>query len=109
VPSPGRLPPAAEREQDPPQVGLVANVLAAVLGDLGVRRRLASNLVASGNDIKLLVRARQQGRRFPAESLLMTGWRRRSLLPELLAVLEGRRRLRIADVTAEAPFVFEES
>src|SRR6185437_12634587 len=34
------------RDQDPPQLALVANVLTAVLGDICVRRGLAPNLVA---------------------------------------------------------------
>jgi ribonuclease D len=101
-------PRAAEREQDPPQVGLVANVLQAVLGDLCVRQELAASLVATTSDVKLLVRARMQGAPPPAESLLTHGWRARHVLPELLAVLEGRRRLRIANVRAESPFVVED-
>jgi ribonuclease D len=101
-------PPVAEREMDPPQVGLVANVLLAVLGDLSARSRLAPNLVASSSDIKLLVRARLQGGGLPEESLLTHGWRREYILPELLAVLEGRRSLRVVDVAAEAPFAFGE-
>ena len=91
------------REQDPPQVALVANVLTAVLGDVCARRSLAANLVASNNDVKLLVRARLAGQPLPAESLLTAGWRSAHILPELLAVLDGRRLLRIADVRAEAP------
>jgi ribonuclease D len=94
------------REQDPPQVMLVASVLSAVLGDVCARRGLAPNLVANGNDIKLLVRAQLAGQPMPSESLLATGWRRAHVLPELLAVLEGRRLLRIADIAAEAPFVY---
>jgi ribonuclease D len=92
------------REQDPPQVGLVSNVLTAVLGDVCARLGLASNLVASSNDVKLLVRAHLAGQPLLSESLLTIGWRRAHILPELLAVLEGRRSLRIADVTADAPF-----
>lgn len=92
------------RELDPPQVGLVANVLTAVLGDLCARRSLAPNLVASTNDVKLLVRARLAAQPLPSESLLTSGWRRAHILPDLLAVLEGRRLLRIADVSADAPF-----
>jgi ribonuclease D len=103
-----QCPRVAEREQDPPQVGLVANVLQAVLGDLCARRSLAPSLVATVHDVKLLVRARLQGLPPPAESLLTQGWRGRHVLPDLLAVLEGRRRLRIADVRAEAPFVVED-
>ena len=46
--------------------------------------------------------------RYKAESLLTQGWRSRHVLPDLLAVLEGRRRLRVADVAAEAPFAFDD-
>jgi ribonuclease D len=91
------------REQDPPQVVLVANVLAAVLGDLCARRGLAANLVANGSDIKRLVRAQFAGEAPPSESLLASGWRRAHILPDLLAVLEGRRLVRIAVVRADAP------
>lgn len=97
------------REQDPPQLALVASVLTAVLGDLCIRRDLAPNLVASNNDVKLLVRARQAGLSLPSESLLTVGWRSTHILPDLLAVLDGRRSLRIADLRADAPFAYTES
>lgn len=102
------LPVQADREQDPPPVTWVAGVLSAVLGDLCVRKRLAANLVASGQDVKQLVRARAQGLPPPADSILARGWRAEHILPELLAVLEGRRTLRVADVRADAPFTFED-
>ncbi|HKI31971.1 MAG TPA: HRDC domain-containing protein [Gemmataceae bacterium] len=105
---PEQWPRAAEREQDPPQVGLVANVLQAVLGDFCARHQLAPGLVATSSDVKLLVRARMQGAPPPAESLLTQGWRARHVLPELLAVLEGRRSLRIVNVRADSPFVVED-
>jgi ribonuclease D len=107
---PEQCPAVAEREQDPPQVGLVSNVLLAVLGDLCARQQLAPNLVANSHDVKLLVRARLQtaggGDWLPHESLLTHGWRSRFVLPELLDVLEGRRSLRVADPAATAPFQF---
>jgi ribonuclease D len=103
-----QLPIAAEREQDPPQVGLVNSVLLAALGDLCSRLRLAPNLAASSTDVKLLVRARLAGAPLPNDSLLTYGWRRQHILPDLLALLEGRRALRIADVAAEAPFAYQE-
>jgi hypothetical protein len=81
----------------------VSNVLTAVLGNLCTTRHLAASLVASGNDVRLLVRARLQGAALPAHSVLTQGWRSQHLLPELVAVLEGRHTVRIADVTAEAP------
>jgi ribonuclease D len=99
-----QCPAVIEREQDPPQVPLVANVLSAVLGDWCARCRLAPSLVASNQDVRLLVRARLQGLLSSEESLLTQGWRRIHVLPELLAVLEGRCSLRVADIGAEAPF-----
>jgi ribonuclease D len=102
-------PSVAEREQDPPQVALVANVLMAVLGDLCSRLHLAPNLVAASQDIKLLVRRRLQGLPPPEESLLTQGWRGQAILPVLQAVLEGRRSLRIADLTVDSPFAFQEA
>jgi ribonuclease D len=102
-------PEPADRDQDPTQVGLVTNVLTAVLGDFCARHRLASNLVASTTDVKLLVRARLAGEGPPARSLLTRGWRAEHVLPELVAVLEGRRVVRIADPAAEAPFSLEDA
>jgi hypothetical protein len=103
-----------EREVDPPQVGLVSNVLTAVLGHLCIRLELAPNLVASSNDVKMLVRSRMPGGSRPdagedAPLLLSQGWRAAHILPELLAILEGRRLLRVADLGAEAPFGFHEA
>lgn len=100
-------PEPAERDQDAPQVGWLAGVLTAVLGDHCVRHRLAANLVATNQDIKLLVRARMAGEPLPGESLLTQGWRAQTILPELLAILEGRRSVRIADAAGNAPFAFD--
>jgi ribonuclease D len=96
------------RDQDPPQVGLVSNVLTAVLGDLCARRHLAANLVATNTEVKMLVRARLARTDLLEESPLTRGWRAAHILPELLAVLDGRRQVRIADVHAAAPFTYED-
>jgi ribonuclease D len=98
-----QCPTQADREQDPPQVQLVAGVMNAVLGDLCVRQRLAPTLVATSQDIKLLVRSKYHKIPLSSESLLAQGWRAAHILPELLAVLEGRRSLRIANLRAENP------
>jgi ribonuclease D len=98
----------AEREQDPPQVSLVTNVLLAVLGDLCARQGLAPNFVATNYDVKALVRAGFARQPPPDDSLLTHGWRAEHVLPELLAVLEGRRSLRVADIAADAPFSYKE-
>jgi hypothetical protein len=54
------------------------------------------------------VRSRLQRQPLPEESSLTRGWRAEHLLPELLAVLDGRRRLRIADVSSPTPFAFDD-
>jgi ribonuclease D len=102
------LPLPVEREQDPVQVGLVANVLGAALVDFCTRLQVAPNLVASGQDIKLLVRARLLGLPAPAESVLSRGWRGAHVLPHLQAILEGRRSITVADVRSETPFRYGE-
>jgi ribonuclease D len=102
-------PDVIEREQDPPQVQMVASVMTAVLNDLCNRWRLAANLVATSADIKLLVRADFQGTPPPVESPLAQGWRGEHVLPELLKVLHGQRSLRITDIRSETPFAFSEA
>jgi ribonuclease D len=79
-----------------------------VLGDLCARGRLASNLVASNNDIRALVRARLAGDPVPADLSLAQGWRAGHILPDLVAVLEGRRMVRVANLKAEAPLGYQD-
>ncbi len=92
-------------EQDPPQVGLISNILGVVLSDYCARHELAANLVAAGRDLKLLARAAVKGDgELPTDCGLVHGWRAEFVLPELMAVLEGRRGLNIKDPAAENPF-----
>jgi ribonuclease D len=93
----------AERDQDPPQVGMVVGILQAVLGDSCARQHIAANLVASVHDIKQMVRAQLQGSPLPDDCLLGQGWRSEHVLPVLLEVLQGRRHVRVVNVRADAP------
>jgi ribonuclease D len=101
-------PAPTDRDQDPAQVPLVASVLTAALADFAARNHLAPNLVASTQDVKLLVRSRFQGKPLPADNLLAAGWRAAHVLPELEKLLTGRRYLGIADLHAEAPFGYKD-
>lgn len=101
-------PEAAEREHDPPQVALVGSVLTAIVGDLCARLRLAPSLTTTSGEVRQLVRTRLRGEPPPADTLLAQGWRSRHVLPELLAVLDGRRSVHVADVRAEAPFAYRD-
>jgi ribonuclease D len=103
-----QCPSQADRDQDRPQLQWVTNVMMAVLGNLCSHLRLASNLVATNTDIKQLVRARCQGGALPADCPLTQGWRGTHVLPELLAMLDGRRGLYVANLKAETPFGFHD-
>jgi ribonuclease D len=103
-----QLPKLTERDQDPPQVSLIVNVLAAILNDFCARHELATALTATMSDLKELVRANIQKDGVPESNLLMTGWRKEIVLPRLLEVLEGKRAVRITDLRSETPFSIEE-
>lgn len=107
--SPEQLPAAIERENDLPQVAMVTSVLNAVLADLCARWGLAQSLVATSNDVRRLVRAWQGGEPPPEDSQLSRGWRATHVLPELIAMLEGRRAVRIANPRSATPFAYEEN
>jgi ribonuclease D len=98
-----------ERDNDPPQVGLVVNLLMAVLGDVCTRSDLTPGLTCTVADMKSLVRARFRGADLPADSALTRGWRSHAVLPALLAVLDGRQAVRISDVRSPTPFQLTEA
>ncbi len=104
---PEEHPEPTEREQDPPQMSLLVNVLGAALADNCLRQELAPGLVAANQDLRLLVRARlQDDPALAAASQLSAGWRAAHVLPQLQALLDGKRAFRIADVRAETPFAY---
>jgi ribonuclease D len=101
-------PEKAEREQDPSNLLFTANILIAVLGDLCARQRLAANLVAGNSDVRALVRSQMNQTPLPADVLLGTGWRSQHILPDLQAVLTGKRAIFINDPNDEAPLGYGE-
>jgi len=107
--APDEWPEAIERENDPPQVTLVASLLGAVLADICTRKQITPGLAATTSDIKHLVRARFRGEPPPEESHLTHGWRKEHLLPDLLAFLDGKRGLCVGDIRSETPLAYIES
>jgi ribonuclease D len=98
-----QCPPYVEREQELPQVPLIGNILVAVLGNICHQGQLAVGLVANQEDLRSLVRSRLSRKPLPGRCPLSRGWRRDNILPELEAVLDGRRSLRITDIQSETP------
>jgi len=99
------LPDLESRDNDPTQVLLLASLLGVVLSDLCSRKRVASNLVASGQDLKAVVRAMTSGQSLP-DLPLTRGWRAANILPELLAVLDGSHAIRVVKPNSPAPFSY---
>lgn len=100
-----QLPEVETRENDPPHVVLLGNLLGVVLADFSARNRLAPNLVASGQDLKAVVRTRAAGEPLP-EVPLTRGWRSKFVLPELLALLEGSHAIRIVRPKSASPLEY---
>ncbi|MFQ3593219.1 MAG: HRDC domain-containing protein [Gemmataceae bacterium] len=98
-------PEVAERGVDSPQLALVSAILVAALGDFCHREQLALGLVGTSNDVRTLVRAALAGEPLPRMPLT-EGWRARFVLPELLALLAGRRWLRIANPRSPSPLEY---
>lgn len=95
-------PTSAERENDSPQITLMTNLLTAVLADWGTRHAVTPSLIATMPELRALVRT-AAGRGSDAESSLTQGWRAVAVLPDLQAVLDGRRLIRIADPRSATP------
>ena len=97
------LPELPERDNDPPFVSLISTLLATVLYNVCSQMKLTPNLVASGQDVKALIRARLRGETTSDDSALCRGWRSQHILPELLPVLDGRRGFCINVANADSP------
>jgi ribonuclease D len=90
------------RDNDPPPIVMLANLLGVVLSDWCARNSIAANLVASGSDLKALVRS--VASRQPLPDIPLTGgWRAVKVLPELEGILGGRIALRVAEPGAPSP------
>lgn len=103
---PEQHPEVETRDSDPPHVVLLGNLINVVLADLCSRKRIAPSLVASGQDLKAVVRARISGQALP-DLPLTRGWRAQHILTELLAVLDGRHAIRIARPASLAPLDYQ--
>ena len=103
--SPEECPEPEARENDPAHVLMLGNLLGVVLVDWCARNKLASNLVASGSDLKAVVRSRVQRASLP-EIPLTRGWRAEVVLRELESILDGTRAVRVENLRAPAPLEF---
>ncbi|VTT98525.1 ribonuclease d : Ribonuclease D OS=Planctomyces limnophilus (strain ATCC 43296 / DSM 3776 / IFAM 1008 / 290) GN=Plim_0672 PE=4 SV=1: DNA_pol_A_exo1: HRDC [Gemmataceae bacterium] len=93
------------RDNDPPHVTLLGSLLGVVLNDWCTRNKLAANLVASGSDLRAVVRSRVFGEPVP-DVPLTRGWRETAVLSELQRILNGETAIRVENPRAAAPLGF---
>lgn len=103
------LPVPSTKEDDPPQVGMLATFLGTLLQQLCVEWELSPGLVATVNDLKVLIRSITKQQPLPELATLARGWRSQHILPVLQRLLEGRCQVRVAHLGREQPFYFSES
>ncbi len=100
------LPHLEDNKPDPPQVPLIGQVLAGLLGDFCTRNSLTSGLVATASDLKDLVRSKIEVTSLSGNNSLSRGWRQAHILPVLMDFLEGKTSLRLARLDNDAPFEY---
>ena len=103
------LPLQDETKPDAPQVGLIGQVMAGLLGDLCNRKSLIPGLVATASDLRELVRSKIDNTSLSGTNSLAKGWRLKHVFPVLMDFLEGKTSLRLARVDNESPFEYDES
>jgi hypothetical protein len=103
------LPIQDETKPDAPQVGLIGQVMAGLLGDLCNRKSLIPGLVATASDLRELVRSKIDNTSLSGTNSLAKGWRLKHVFPVLMDFLEGKTSLRLARVDNESPFEYDDS
>ena len=103
------LPIQDETKPDAPQVGLIGQVMAGLLGDLCHRKSLVPGLVATASDLRELVRSKIDNTLLSGNNSLAKGWRLKHVFPVLMDFLEGKTSLRLARVDNESPFEYDDS
>jgi ribonuclease D len=103
------LPLQDETKPDAPQVGLIGQVMAGLLGDLCNRKSLIPGLVATASDLRELVRSKIDNTSLSGTNSLAKGWRLKHVFPVLMDFLEGKTSLRLARVDNESPFEYDDS
>jgi ribonuclease D len=101
------LPPVVRRS-DPPQVAALAQLLSAVSQMLAAQHRIEPSLLATTADLQELVRWRLGLLAPDSRPALLEGWREAILGKPLLDVMDGRRSVRVADVTSRNPLALDE-
>ncbi len=94
------------RRDDPPQVGVLTKLLSVAANGLAAEFQVDAALLATTADLQELVRWKLDPDEH-SEVALLQGWRGELLREPLLGILEGKRCLRVGDLTEDNPLHFE--
>lgn len=98
------LPVWFRREPAPPSFSQVTSFLSLVLRQMCRDWQIAWNLVASTGELREVAQSAIHHQPLPETSPFSRGWRNEIVLPQLLAVLEGKFSIRLSDPRSEQPF-----
>jgi ribonuclease D len=94
--------PELRRQDDPPQVSILAQLLAVLANNLAAQHKVDSGLLATTADLQEFVRWRL-GLSDDGPATLLEGWRGEVLGQTLVELLEGKRRIRVANLRSSSP------
>lgn len=102
-----QLPPLFRRD-DPPQVGVLSQLLAVVSNGLAAQHSVDPALLATAADLQELVRWRLGLLGDDSRPAILEGWRGEIMGKPLLDLLEGRRHVRVTDLKSPNPLIVDD-
>jgi ribonuclease D len=98
--------PGHVRRDDPPQVAVLTKLLSVAANGLAAEFHVDPALLATTSDLQELVRWKldPEGN---GGAVLLEGWRGELIREPLLGILEGKRCVRVGDLSEDNPLMFE--
>ncbi len=97
---------AAVRHDDPSQVAILGQLLTIFVKTIALELQVDASLLAATSDLQEVVRW-HLGSVDDGPPQVLTGWRGEILKPALVELLEGKRSVRVRDVTSPSPICID--
>jgi ribonuclease D len=97
---------APVRHDDPPQVAILVQLLTIFVKTIAFELQVDASLLAATSDLQEVVRW-HLGSVDDGPPQVLTGWRGEILEPVLVELLEGKRSVRVGDVTSPSPICID--
>ncbi len=96
----------AVRHDDPPQVAILGQLLTIFVKTIAFELKIDASLLATTSDLQEVVRW-HLGSDDDGPPQVLTGWRGEILEPVLVELLEGKKSIRVRDVTSLSPIFID--